>query len=135
MEFGNYRLELRWSEIDKKSDFECLLKEAYFFGPALKKADKIEAPNYLTIDLTPQFFELITGGYYFVTLIWESVEYKDDKVFLGNAKLSSSGESNLKDLNQSDFFIIDTKDHEDEKHLYNLVYKGKILKAEGEDSV
>ncbi len=129
-----YRLELRWGKTEKVRDGICNIKGAYFFGPAIKIAQKINGSDNITIDLTPQYSKIISS-YYFVNLSWKTVEYKDDKVYLGEAVLSGEYINELSRLDNTDGFTIDTEKHEEKKHLYNLVYKGMVFTKEGKEKV
>ena len=132
MALSKYRLELHWESLEKNDDNLCFLYGAYFFGPALKIAQKINPHDNITLDLTPQYSKLITN-YYFLTLSWNEVEYKDNKVYLKNTILKGDFVNNVSTLSNVDFIYIDTELHENEKHLYNLVYPSKIVNREGEE--
>ncbi|HEC66283.1 MAG TPA: hypothetical protein ENI23_13420 [bacterium] len=130
--FGKYGLELRWEGVDKVRDDVCVLKGAFFSGAALKIAEKIESPNFMDIDLTPQYSKVVSG-YYFARLSWDDVEYKDDVVLLKNSVLKSEFINEITNMSSTDYIAINTRDHELDVHAYNLVYKGKALNKEGKE--
>ena len=127
-----YRLELHWGYVEKPDDNVCVLKNAYFFGAALKDAKKIEAPNNIVLDLTPQYKKVLTS-YYFATLFWKGVSYKEDRVYLEEAVLVSEFVNKISNLDNVDYILIDTEDHEENKHRFNLVYKGIVVDKEGKE--
>ena len=127
-----YRLELHWDSIDKNRDNSCNLFGAYFFGPAIKNSNKINYPDKIVIDLTPQYSKILTD-YYFVDLNWSKAEYKDNKVFLGEVTIVSDYINKVSNLQDIDCIHIDTEDHEEDVHMFNLVYKGKVVNSNGEE--
>lgn len=126
----NYVLELHWDSIEKKDNM-CVLYGAYFFGPALKIAQKINYPDKIVLDLTPQYSKIITT-HYFLELSWNEVEYKEDKVMLKNTHLKGDLVNDISKLSNKDYIKIDTSNHEEEVHVYSLVYKSVIVNDEGE---
>lgn len=127
-----YVLELHWGRIEKVSDDSCILHEAYFSGPVLKNAREIDKDDRITLDLTPQYSRILTS-FYFVELTWKDVRYADGKVYLGDARLNSDNMNLISKLSDTDYVVIDTENHEESVHMYNLVYKGAVLTKEGRE--
>lgn len=125
-----YRLELHWSGVSKIGDRVCSLTGAYFSGPALKIAKKINGNDSINIDVTPQYIKIL-ASYYFINLQWKDVEYSGDKVLLKEAVLIGEYVNDVSNLEKQDTIIIDTQNHEEKVHVYNLVYKGQVLTKEG----
>lgn len=125
-----YKLELHWEFIHYHNDNTAVLQEAYFTGPALKIAEKIQAPDKILLDMTPQHL-VVLGTYYVVRLYWDEVNYIDDKVYLKGARLTNTYLKELHKLCDSDYIQIDTSNHEEEKHPYHLVYESKVMRKEG----
>ena len=121
-----YRLELHWDSVKKSRKNICFLSGAYFSGPALKIANKINAPDWIDIDLTPQH-EKVISHYYFARLFWKEVEYKEDKVFLKDVRLESKYVNEVTNFQDLDYIILDTLKHEERTHNSNLVYKGEVV--------
>lgn len=129
-----YKLELHWGAAEKVRDGACVLKGAYFFGPAIKIAKKINSADSINIDLTPQYSKVIST-YYFIKLSWNTVEYKDDKVYLGDVVLTGDFVNELSRLDNTDGILMDTEKHEEKYHMYNLVYRGMVLTKEGKEKI
>ena len=58
-------------------------------------------------------------------------EYKSEKIFLGDVKLENRNLNVVPKLNNNDYIVIDTKDHEEEKHMYHFVYPAYLIKQDG----
>jgi len=127
-----YRLELHWSKAEKNSDDYCRLYGAYFSGPVLKHAQKIQGGDHIRLDLTPQYTKILTS-YYFVDLSWGGVEYVDDRVVLSDVALKGQFVNEISNLQDGDFILIDTSKHEEEKHIFNLVYRGSVRTKDGKE--
>jgi hypothetical protein len=122
-----YRLELHWSSAVFEKEGVCVLKGAFFSGPALNDAEKINDNDSIMLDFYNQYFILVRNVYV-GRLSWGRVEYKKDKVFLYDAKITHATELNrVPKLEQDDFLVIDTKGHDAEEHMYNMVYKTYVV--------
>lgn len=122
-----YRLELHWERLDYQSDSSALLEKAYFCGPVLKDAVKLEAPDFIDLDLTPQLLTVF-DSYCIIRLSWDGVEYRPDgSVSLVGTSLKSEHLKHLHRFKEGDFILIDTSKHEEETHAYHLVYESQIL--------
>ena len=127
-----YRLELHWGSAEKNKDASCNLYGAYFSGPVLTHADKINPGDNIVLDLTPQYARILTS-YYFTRLEWGEVEYIDDKVLLKDVILKGDFVNSISNLSDTDYILIDTSKHDGENHLYNLVYAAAVVDKEGEE--
>ena len=126
-----YKLELHWDKIEYLGEDTALLKGACFSGPALKISQKIAAPDKIDIDLTPQHI-VVLNSYYIVRLDWDGVEYRNNKVFLKNARISNSDLKTLHKLEDDDYILISTEDHEEKVHAFNLVYESQVIRKDEE---
>lgn len=126
-----YRLELHWKDIEKNEGV-VLFKRAYFCGPVLKIAKEINCNDNIVLDLTPQYSRILSN-YYFATLSWGNVDYVGGKVFLFDCKLSGDLVNSVSTLGASDYIVIDTEQHEESTHVFNLVYKSKVVNNEGKE--
>jgi len=125
-----FKLELRWSNVEYIEDTKCLLKDAYFSGPALQIAQKINNNDHLMLDFYSQYIQLVKGTYV-GKFSWREVNYQKDNVFLNNAILEHDTELvTVPILNNNDYFVIDTSDHEISIHSQNLVYKTYVISEE-----
>ena len=129
---NRYRLELRWASVQYTADNVALLEGAYFCGPVLKDAAKINPNDQLTIDMTQQHL-LFIPDYYQAVLKWKAVEYKEGKVLLGEATLKGKYVNSIEKLRKADWILIDCANHEVKKHPFNLVYWSEVRKEDGEE--
>jgi len=124
-----FKLELHWKTAMYNQPGICVLDGAYFMGPVLQVAAKIEPNDYMMLDLYSQYIMLVKGAYV-VKFLWDEVTYNSDssKVFLTNARLEHEMDLNTTpNLKSSDYFVIDTSDHEISVHKYHLVYKTFLI--------
>lgn len=127
-----YRLELHWDSVQYNTDGVAVLKGAYFSGPALKLAQKIEFPDSLRLDLTPQHITVLKS-YYIVKLAWQKVEYLPDScVSLCDPVITNDYLKTIHKLEDKDFIVIDTEDHEEATHPYHLVYESQVVRYDKE---
>ena len=127
-----YRLELRWSDVKYAEDNIACLEGAYFCGPVMKEAAKINPNDQLTIDMTEQH-RLFIPDYYQAVLKWKDVEYKNDRVFLKEATLKGKFVNSIEKLRKADWILIDCADHVLKKHPFHLVYWAEVRKEDGEE--
>jgi len=124
-----YRLELHWEKLRYHTDEVIVLEGAYFSGPVLKDAVKLEAPDFIDLDLTPQVITVL-DSYYIVRLEWSSVEYgADGRIILGGATLKNAFLKTLHKIEDSDFVVINTEKHEEATHAFHLVYASQVVKG------
>jgi len=126
-----YRLELRWQSVEYPTDDVAVLKGAYFCGPVLQDAARINDDDQLTLDMTNQHLILFIPEYYQATLKWKGVEYKDDKVFLKDVTIKGKYVNSIETLRDTDWILIDCTDHDEKKHPFHLVYWAEVRRAEG----
>ncbi len=126
-----YMLGLRWSDIDKNKEGVCSLFGACFFGPVVKDA-KINDNDSIVIDFTPQYSKIVSK-YYFVTLKWGSINIAREKIYLQDTYLVGDFVSSISKIDKTDYILIDTEDHEEDVHIFSLVYKGYVLNNEGKE--
>lgn len=126
-----YRLELHWNSTTYKRDGVCKLNGAYFSGPALVEADKINSNNNIMLDFFQQYIILVENVYV-AKLSWGEVVYnKNDTVTLKNSIITHNTELNrVPKLLNTDFLIIDTSNHETEIHQFNPLYKTYVVNTD-----
>lgn len=127
-----YRLELHWKKAIYENSGVCKLIDAYFFGPALQIAEKINENDSINIDFYKQYI-IFVKNIYVVKLSWQEVAYnKDGTVSLKDAKLTHYSELNrVPRLKDSDYLVIDTQNHEAAVHHLNLVYVSYVVNENG----
>lgn len=127
-----YRLELHWSKIEKPEDGLLVLKGAYFSGPALKQAVKLNDNDKIKLDFCNQY-SILVNNFYVADLTWGKVEYTDKIIKLEDAtikyKLSVDKAAMLQD---KDYLVIDTAKHELAIHRFNTLYNAYIVNYENE---
>jgi hypothetical protein len=122
-----FRLEIYWEDTVYLQEGRCGLIGAYFSGPALQIAQKINDTDHIMLDLYSQYLLLVKGAYV-VKLEWSGVEYADGKIYLSNCYITHNEELNtVPKLKADDYFVIDTSDHEFSVHQYSLVYKTILI--------
>lgn len=128
-----YRLELHWKKAIYERDGICKLEGAYFSGPALKIAEKINENDNINIDFYKQYF-VFTKFVYVVKLSWGEVVYnKNGTVFLKDAMLSHDTELNrVPEFKNTDYIVINTENHEAAVHHLNLVYESFVVNENNE---
>jgi hypothetical protein len=128
-----YRLELRWKSVLRPKDGVMNLIDAYFSGPALAQAEKINNDDHIQIDFCSQFVVLVKNVYV-ATLFWGEVVYNQDgTIGLRNARIEyDSKVKGIPNLKNQDYLVIDTKDHENEKHMFNLFYPAYVVNQDDE---
>lgn len=124
-----YKLYLRWSDIVYHSDGVATLEGCTFSGPVLQIAAKIEAPDSIDLDLTPQTLSLL-DSYYIVKLSWQEVEYQESGVLLKGATLTNDFLKTIHKFSSGDYIVINTEKHEEETHAFNLVYESQIVRRD-----
>lgn len=124
-----FRLELRWKNTVYEQDGVCKFVEAYFTGPVLQVAQKLNDKDHMVLDFYSQYVKLVKGTYV-GKLYWEGIKYSEDgkKVYLKRAAMMHEEELNsVPQLNNDDYFAIDTSDHIPERHGNSLVYKTYVI--------
>ena len=130
---SRHRLELHWDSVEYNEDDRALLKGAYFSGPVLSDAARINDDDQLTLDMTKQHSILAAmEDYYHAVLKWKGVDYKEDKVFLKEAWIQGKYVNSLEKLEKDDWVLINCKGHDEKSHPFLLVYWAEIYKKEKE---
>jgi len=125
-----YRLELHWKKV-VYSEESCEFNAAYFSGPALSIAQKINNNEYIKLDFFKQYFPNILDVYV-AKFKWGEVIYNSDNTAtLNDTFLIDSGVSKSPKLKNTDYIVIDTEDHEASKHGFNLVYVSYVVNENG----
>ena len=127
---NKYRLELHWDKVGYDKE-EALPQGAYFSGPVIKEAARIQPNDELILDMTSQHIVFIPD-YYQAVLKWKGVDYKQDRVFLKDVTIRGKHVNSIETLKDNDWLLIDCSQHEEEKHPFNLVYWAEVRKETGE---
>lgn len=128
-----YRLELHWKSTRYVKPGICNLTGAYFSGPALQDALRLNDNDFIMLDFYKQYVVLVKNVYV-AKLSWGQVVYNGDgTITLKNAKITHDTELNrVPQLKNDDYLVIDTSDHEVSKHFFNFVYKTFVISPDKE---
>ena len=127
-----FRLELHWKKCVHSKAGEMHFTGAYFSGPVLKEVLKLNQADHITLDFCKQTM-VVVNNVYTGTFAWDGVEYKEDKILLKATVLVYDEDlKNIPKLNDSDYLVIDTRSHENEKHNYNALYPTYVISGDSE---
>ena len=127
---NKYKLVLSWEDIEYKSDNEAFVKNPVFSGPAMSLASQINDGDTIDLDITSQHI-LVLGYWDIINFKWSKVLSQDSSQAVMDFGIFTSPEMTKVRLFESDdILLIDTENHEDEKHQYNLVYKTVVAKKD-----
>jgi len=128
-----YRLELHWKKVNYDRKGLCKLFNAYFSGPALQIAAKMNNDDSINLDFYKQYLILV-NNVYVARLSWKEVVYnKNNTITLKNAIISHDTELNrVPKLKNSDYIVIDTEKHEEETHNFYMSYDCFVIKEDGQ---
>jgi hypothetical protein len=123
-----YRLEIHWKSLSYERDGLCKFDGAYFSGPALQDALRLNDKDHIMLDFFKQYLILVKNVYV-ARFEWKGVEYrKDGTIQLKESFMSHDTELNrVPKLASTDYLIIDTRGHDAENHHFNLVYKTYVV--------
>ena len=123
-----FRLELHWGDAIYEQEGVCKLTDAYFSGPALQEAVRLQDEDHILLDFFNQYFVLVEKVYV-ATFSWKGPDYRSDgRVYFSEATVSHDTELNrVPQLNKGDYLIIDTEGHQVEQHPFNLVYTTYVV--------
>jgi len=130
-----YKLMFYWEGIQYNGNL-ALFKKAYFTGPVLNYSVKIEADNYIDLDLTVQNMRsgiFLPNYYYIARLNWGEVVYRGDEVELMDCNLHHRNVGSLKELQDWMRLNIDCSKHEHYMHHKFLVYPAWVTNEHGEE--
>ena len=134
MEFSvseRFRLEIHWKKVIYDQEGVAKLEGCYLSGPVIKEVAKMEQKDTISLDFGNQYV-IFTPNYYVARLSWEGVRHTPHRIYLDNAILKNKFLNSVPNLNYNDYIIVDTKNHEDDKHQYHLSYPAYLIKFGGE---
>ena len=126
-----YRLEVHWDRTVYKNDGEASLENCYFSGPVLKEVAEMNQQDHMELDFANQY-RVFVRQFYIARLSWNGVRHMSERIYLHDVMLKNRFVNSVPKLNDSDYIVINTANHEEEKHQYNLVYPSYLLKHDGE---
>jgi hypothetical protein len=125
-----FRMEVHWEKVNYKEEDIANIQGCYLSGPVLKEVEQLNEEDFIKLDFASQYI-IFVKNYYIAKLSWRVVKYTPEKIFLYNVKLENMNINVVPKLRNNDYIVIDTENHEDEKHQYNMTYSSYLLKADG----
>ena len=126
-----YRLELHWDTVEYNRDDVAVLKGAYFEGPVLQEAAQLNEEDSLIMDMTSQHMIFIPD-YYQATLSWKGIDYKEGRIYFKEAHIKGKYVNSIETLKDTDWVLMDCKEHEMATHVFHLVYWAEVHNSEQE---
>jgi hypothetical protein len=127
-----FRLELHWNKCTHTKAGEMHFEGAYFSGPVLKQAVELNQSDHMTLDFCHQTM-VVVNNVYTGTFAWNGVEYKSNKILLKAAVLMYDDDlKNIPKLDDEDYLVIDTRNHENEKHNFHTLYQTYVISKEND---
>jgi hypothetical protein len=124
-----YKLEIHWEKVEYKKEGIANIIGCYLSGPVLKEVVQLNEKDFINLDFVNQYAVLVKN-FYIAVLNWEGVRHTPDKIFLNNTMLKNININGVPKLRNDDYIVIDTKNHEEEKHMYHLTYPAYLLKCD-----
>lgn len=122
-----YRLEIHWDAVEYLDNGVFKIKDCYFSGPVLTNTLRLEVNDSIILDFCEQYSAIVTA-IYTAKFSWSEVTYKEDKIYLKDTFLHYNDDvENAPIIKNTDYLVIDTVDHEMERHAYSLLYKTYIV--------
>ena len=126
-----YRLEIRCKKAIYDKEGVANLMGCYLCGPVINDVAQMNADDSILLDFSNQYIVFVPN-YYVARLSWRQVKHVDNVIYLYDAKLSNSFINSVPKLNVGDHILVDTKNHEDNKHQHHLTYPAYLVKHTGE---
>jgi hypothetical protein len=127
-----YRLELHWDKVLRPKAGTIIFSGAYFSGPVLAQAAQINNKDFIMLDFCSQL-AVIVKNTYVVKFSWERVSYLNNIVGLGTAIMEFDPDiKGIPNLEDTDYLVIDTKDHEHTKHAFHTLYPAYVVKKDND---
>jgi len=125
-----YRLEIHWDRITYDEEGIVKVKGCYLSGPVLKEVEQLNEKDSIALDFVKQYV-IFVKHYYIAKLSWKGVRHTTEKIFLDNVILENMNINVVPKMKDDDYIVVDTKNHEDEKHQCHLTYDAYLIKSEG----
>lgn len=126
-----FRLEIHWRNVIYEQEGIARLEDCYLSGPVIKEVAQMSGNDFMDLDFTNQYLVIIPS-YYIARFSWGDVRHTPDNIFLSDVVLKNKYVNSVPKLNNDDYIVIDTADHEDEKHAFSLVYVSYLLNSDGQ---
>ncbi len=128
---NKYLLEVHWKSIEFVNDTDMKISGCMFSGPAIYDICMLNKKDHIRLDFSNQYVVLVKD-YYIANLSWDGYSKTGNHFNLHNVILKTMYPGKIQSIAATDYIMIDTSDHEDSKHNYNLNYKSYLIKQGGE---
>ncbi len=128
---NKYLLEVHWKGVEFINTTNLKVSGCVLSGPATSEISSINKEDYIRLDFSNQYVVLVKD-YYISNLSWNGYSKTGNNFNLHNVILKTMYPGKIQSIAASDYIMIDTSDHEDDKHNYNLNYKSYLIKQGGE---
>lgn len=125
-----YRLEIHWDKVSYEKNGIAKIEGCYLSGPVLKEVEQLNEEDSIALDFVKQYV-IFVQHYYIAKLSWSGVRHTLEKIFLDNVILENMNINAVPKMKDDDYIVVDTRNHEDEKHQYQLTYISYLLKSDG----
>ncbi len=125
-----YRLEVRWGQVVYEQDGVANLISCCLSGPVIREVESMNPVDSISLDFGNQYI-IFVNNFYIAQLAWQGVKQTTDRIYLQNVTLTNKNVNSVPKLRDSDYIVIDTKDHEDAKHQHNLTYSSYLIRFDG----
>ena len=122
-----YKLEIHWNKVESIDDYKVRLIGCRLEGPVLSDIVALQKKDSIRLDFSKQYIVLV-HNYYIATLSWDGYTRKDNIIYLDNVILKNKNIGSVPPLSKEDYIVIDTANHEDDKHNYNLNYISYLVR-------
>ncbi len=126
-----FRLEVHWGLVTYEQEGVANLVSCCLSGPVIKEVESINPIDSISLDFGNQYI-IFVNNFYIAELSWQGVKQTTDRIYLQNVTLTNSSVNSVPKLGDSDYIVIDTKDHEDVKHQHNLTYPSYLIRSDGD---
>ena len=130
-----YVLELHWVNVryvENDDGVVVYLDGAYFSGPVLRIATKIQNNESIRLDFTEQY-AILLKDYHIAILKWGEVIYSGNIAYLKDAYINVAKKCKIPNFLSDDFLVIDTSLHEEKTHSMYLNYSTRTFSSLRED--
>lgn len=126
-----FRLEIHWRKAVYEQDGIAKLDRCYLSGPAIQEVAELNSNDTMYLDFGNQYMVFIPY-YYIVTFSWNGFNRSVDRINLNNVVLVNRDVNCVPKFKNDDFILVDTTNHENEKHQMHLTYPSCLITHDGE---
>ena len=125
-----YKLEIHWQDVKYDTDI-AFLSGCFLSGPVIKELAKLNEKDYIKLDFSNAYIVFVQD-FYIVTFSWAGAKSVDGKIILDNVKIENKHLNSVPKLNSDDYIVVDTENHENEKHKQFMSYDAYLIRQDNE---